>query len=138
MVFKKDFSRIPRMKVMDLLNLNPLQRLMLSLNLKEYCPYLSSYYTKNQYSIPSTIITLIDKFNSLKEKSELTYSVMRNLYKIIKIYAQFDLLEPEYISKFCILNDEVLQKMDEAFNNKFREGADKSHLIGIALIKLRR
>ena len=104
----KLFNFCPFLKIGDIQNFNPLQRLLIISNVNENKAVLEFINDTNLNYINS-IIMLINKFIEIKDNiHELAYEILRNLFSLCKVFAKFNLFKPKDIDKFCETNDKLI------------------------------
>jgi hypothetical protein len=132
-VFLSDFVNFPLLKVKDVVNMDPLMRLIITSNLKNnpkiYENYLKKRYTTktklnaNQTSFIESIITILNRLVPLKINFNEKYIIIHQIYAIIKVFAKYNLLDSSNINKICSVNDDILFRFteyrDEIFTSQF-------------------
>ena len=104
----KLFNFCPFLKIGDIQNFNPLQRLLIISNVNENKAVIEFINDKNLNFINSIII-LINKFIEIKYNiHELAFEILRNLFSLCKVFAKFNLFKPKDIDKFCEMNDKII------------------------------
>jgi len=119
--FLGDFSFCPFLKINDILNLHPLQRLLLASNVRDNPTIMNKYVNNLNFDLLKKSMDIIEKFCISKTKiNGNQIHIMKNLYSICKIYGKFNLFNNDTIIRFCEINDLVIHKLSEArkFLNK--------------------
>jgi hypothetical protein len=109
-VIKRDFVTLPNYTVQDMENMNPLQRILLNSVVKEKLNCLNNTILDKENDIIEMNFILIEKIKNIKEKSHTSFEILKICYKIIKMFTKFNLLTPEQIIKFTLINDDVIYK----------------------------
>ena len=112
-VFMSDFRLFPIFKVKDIMNLNPLIRLLLSSNITGDVKIINKYIKRDientkQLNFVDSLIIIIENFISNKLKQKELYIIIHKIYSMIKVLAKYNLLETQQIIKICRINDEVI------------------------------
>ena len=104
----KLFNFCPFLKISDIVNMNPLQRLLILSNINDNKAILRIIMSK-EFNLIEIILRLIKKFIYLDDKApDLAIGILKNLYSICKIFAKANLMTNEQIDKLCELNDELI------------------------------
>ncbi len=113
LVIPKILQQVPNFSVENISNFQPLQRLLITSNVKqmpEVLSKLSKDNTHEDYLISSTISAIKDNL-SVKNKNSLTYEVLAGLYEVMSILAKNNLLSKDHLEDYCRLNDNVILDM---------------------------
>jgi hypothetical protein len=105
-VIKKLTLKLQKFNLKDIELLNPLHRLMLIQTCREHLLTQTNFFKSQSYL--DDLINIIEKLNNIKEKTILTYDILRICYKIIQVYAKFNLLTNETIIRLCVVNDDIV------------------------------
>ena len=97
----------------DIMNLNPLIRLLLSSNITGDVKIINKYIKRDientkQLNFVDSLIIIIENFISNKLKHKELYIIIHKIYSMIKVLAKYNLLETQQIIKICRINDEVI------------------------------
>ncbi len=122
-VFLSEFVNFPLLKVKDVVNMNPLMRLIITSNIKNnpriYEMYLKKRYTtktklnENNTSFIESLITILNRLVPLKINFNEKYIIIHQIYRIIKVFAKYNLLDSSNINKICSVNDDLLFRFTE-------------------------
>jgi hypothetical protein len=105
---QKLFSFSPFLKIRDIENLDPLQRLAILTNIKDN-ENIRNLINDKEMNFIDSILKLINKYIEIKGKThKVCFELLRNLYSICKVFAKLNLFSTEQIHKFCSLNDEMI------------------------------
>jgi hypothetical protein len=126
---KRDFVKCPSLKLSDIEQMNPLQRLMIISNIKDEQNILSQYIAGMNIRFLDSILSILNKLNRTDEKTYLSYQLMRRLYQILKIYAKYYLFNQEQLARFCYINDEVVFKLQDAIKSVSHDSELKKQMM---------
>ena len=88
------FESIPRYKLTDIINFNPYQRKLFISNAQ----LLYSTCGLGKENIPENLINVITKISYMKPEFNEVADILTCITRIIKLYAKFFLIQPEYIN----------------------------------------
>ena len=121
--FLGDFSYGPFLKICDIQNLHPLQRLILSSNIRDNQKIISQYVNNLDFNFLNKILEEIEKIINLKEKiNKHHFYILKSLYTLCEVYGKFNLFSPDQIIKFCEINELLFQK----FSRILKEESESS------------
>lgn len=119
--FLGDFSHCPFLKINDIQNLHPLQRLLLTSNVKDNAIVMNKYVNNLNFNILDKCMEVLEKFCNSKNKiNDNQIQIMKKLYSICKVFGKYNLFTNDNIIRFCEINDIVIHKFSETrkFLNK--------------------
>ena len=120
-VFTNDFKICPYFTVSDMINMNPLTRLILIGNVLSDNQIVSKYLKKiDKIPYIDSIFNFIDILIHSPEKNIQIYKIFRYFYSIVKNFSKYYLLTKNQISRFCQINDEIIKIFVINRKNLFR------------------
>lgn len=111
--FLSDMAICPFFTVKDLMNINPLLRIMLQSNVKEEKSIFDSYVNNPNFDFIGSIINLINSLHSIRQKELSSYSIIARLYSFCKIFSKYNLLTKDQITRICFMNEEIINNFSE-------------------------
>ena len=121
MTFRKNFEIIPFLSVPDILNFHPFQR-MLYCEFIELFPQKKRIFTEGndyQKTLVEELLTTLEKYKNIKNKSEIAYEILRIIYSQIKKLVILNVFTIEEYMKLFNLNDDIICISIEDKSDKF-------------------
>jgi hypothetical protein len=125
-IVKKDFVLLPNFTVRDMENMNPLHRVLMNTVARSKLKSQGSTVFSND--ILEMNFTLIEKIKNIKEKTPMTFEILNICYKIIKLFTKHNLLTSEQITKFCLINDDVIYKCTDLNEKHYDDNILKTQI----------
>jgi len=115
--FKRENTFIPNMKVNDLELLNPFQRLMIFENIKSQNDLFKKYYNISNFDFLEFTLENLLYLNSIRQKFEVSYKLIKKLIYICKIYAKYNLFNNDKAKRYTTIIDEFLFNFANSIKN---------------------
>lgn len=111
-IFKRCFCNSPNIMINDLLNLNPLFRLLLIRNI--HSNYLIHNMLINNFSTklltPSQLYEILSFIEQIYSDNIYVMNIINGIYKMILVYAKYNLIPDDILISLCALSEEFIRR----------------------------
>ena len=121
MILNKEFVSFPQFNVYDIMNMNPLKRLLINNNVfKDTNVYTKYLNKKSKKFYIKSLFNMIEILLNYPEKNLHILEILKNIFTILYTFAKFYLLEDEEIIRFSVLNEKLIQTLASTRRTLFR------------------
>lgn len=117
-IFKNTINKVPKITVTDIANLDPLQRILISSNIKYIDSIIQEFKSMTEENIIDKIINTLQRYNKVlnsNSKKAIIFLVIAQLLKLMHFFSSYNLINHEQLIKFTHYTDDFIYSFYKAF-----------------------